>query len=122
MDEKVMAELRRTFKPEFLNRVDDTVVFRRLDRDDIAVIAGRMLEIVKKRFEGLGYKLEVTPEAKSILTAEGYDEKYGARPLRRAIQTDIEDAAAELLLSGAAVPGDTLLAAADKGKIVLTKG
>ena len=117
-----MAELRRTFKPEFLNRVDDTVVFRRLDRDDIAVIAGRMLEIVKKRFEGLGYKLEVTPEAKSILTAEGYDEKYGARPLRRAIQTDIEDAAAELLLSGAAVPGDTLLAAADKGKIVLTKG
>jgi ATP-dependent Clp protease ATP-binding subunit ClpC len=120
--EKVMAELKQTFRPEFLNRIDETVIFRRLSREDIGKIADRMLAISSGRLEGLGYGLDVSPEARELIAALGWDEKYGARPLRRAIQTNIEDPAAELILSGALSPGDTILAGASDGKIVLTRG
>ena len=120
--EKVTAELKQTFRPEFLNRIDETVIFRRLDRADISKITAGMLETAKKRFEALGYGLDVSPEAAEQLSRAGWDEKYGARPLRRAIQTLLEDPAAELMLAGAVVPGDTIAACADGGKIILTKG
>jgi ATP-dependent Clp protease ATP-binding subunit ClpC len=81
-----------------------------------------MLAISSGRLEGLGYGLDVSPEARELVAALGWDEKYGARPLRRAIQTNIEDPAAELILSGALSPGDTILAGASDGKIVLTRG
>lgn len=119
--EKVMEELRRTFRPEFLNRIDETIIFRRLSREDVREITARMLKKAGTRFEALGYSLSVSPEAEAELARRGYDEKYGARPLRRVIQTEIEDPAAGLMLDGAARPGDVFEAKSDGNKITLTK-
>lgn len=118
--DKVMAELRRTFRPEFLNRVDETIVFRRLSREDVREIARRLIKKAQTRFEGLGYGLSVLPEAEEELARQGYDEKYGARPLRRVIQNKIEDPAAEMMLAGGVSPGDVLEVRAEGEKIVLT--
>ncbi len=98
--EAVMAELRRTFKPEFLNRIDETVVFRRLTEDDIAEIARRMLRSTEKRVAELGVTLEADDAAVRKLAKAGFDPMYGARPLRRVIQNEVEDAVAEQMLEG----------------------
>ena len=98
--EAVMAELRRTFKPEFLNRIDETVVFRRLTEDDIAEIARRMLRSTEKRVAELGVTLEADEAAVRKLAKTGFDPMYGARPLRRVIQNQVEDAVAEQMLEG----------------------
>lgn len=105
--ERVMDELRRTFRPEFLNRIDDIIVFHRLTQDDITEIARRMLKATEKRMAAMGVKLEADDAAISELAKEGFDPKYGARPLRRAIQNKVEDAVAEQLLSGGLKSGDT---------------
>ena len=105
--ELVMDELRRTFRPEFLNRIDDIIVFHRLTQDDITEIARRMLKATEKRMAAMGVKLEADDAAVSELAKEGFDPKYGARPLRRAIQNKVEDAVAEQLLSGGLKSGDT---------------
>ncbi len=98
--EAVMAELRRTFKPEFLNRIDETVVFRRLTEDDIAEIARRMLTSTEKRIAKLGVTLDADDLAVKKLAKTGFDPLYGARPLRRVIQNEVEDAVAEQMLEG----------------------
>ena len=98
--EAVMAELRRTFKPEFLNRIDETVVFRRLTEDDIAEIARRMLSNTEKRIAELGVTLDADEQAVKKLAKTGFDPMYGARPLRRVIQNEVEDAVAEQMLEG----------------------
>ena len=98
--EAVMAELRRTFKPEFLNRIDETVVFRRLTEDDIAEIARRMLASTEKRIAELGVTLDADDLAVKKLAKTGFDPLYGARPLRRVIQNEVEDAVAEQMLEG----------------------
>ncbi len=98
--EAVMAELRRTFKPEFLNRIDETVVFRRLTEDDIAEIARRMLRSTEKRVAELGITLDADELAVRRLAKTGFDPMYGARPLRRVIQNEVEDAVAEQMLEG----------------------
>ncbi len=98
--EAVMAELRRTFKPEFLNRIDETVVFRRLTENDIAEIARRMLRSTEKRIAELGVTLEADEAAVKKLAKAGFDPVYGARPLRRVIQNEVEDAVAEQMLEG----------------------
>ena len=98
--EAVMAELRRTFKPEFLNRIDETVVFRRLTEDDISEIARRMLRSTEKRVAELGVTLEADEAAVRKLAKTGFDPMYGARPLRRVIQNEVEDAVAEQMLEG----------------------
>ena len=98
--EAVMAELRRTFKPEFLNRIDETVVFRRLTEDDIAEIARRMLSNTEKRIAELGVTLDADDLAVKKLAKTGFDPMYGARPLRRVIQNEVEDAVAEQMLEG----------------------
>jgi len=98
--EAVMAELRRTFKPEFLNRIDETVVFRRLTEDDIAEIARRMLSNTEKRVAELGVTLDADDDAVKKLAETGFDPLYGARPLRRVIQNQVEDAVAEQMLEG----------------------
>ena len=98
--EAVMAELRRTFKPEFLNRIDETVVFRRLTEGDIAEIARRMLANTEKRIAELGVTLEADDAAVQKLAKTGFDPLYGARPLRRVIQNQVEDAVAEQMLEG----------------------
>ena len=117
--EAVMSELRQTFRPEFLNRVDDAIVFRRLTPEDVRRIARGMTGAVCERMRALGVQLEVTDAALNLLAERGFDPAYGARPLRRCICTDLEDPAADALLNGTVSPGDLLVADARDGKIVL---
>ena len=105
--ETVMAELRQTFRPEFLNRIDDIIVFRSLTQEDIREVARRMLQTVAARMETMGISLDATDEAVAELARVGFDARYGARPLRRAIQSRVEDAVAEKMLDGTLAPGDT---------------
>ena len=106
--EDVLSELKRTFRPEFLNRVDDIIVFQQLSEEDIRRIARRMLRSLDKRLEDMGMTLEVSDEAVGEIAKEGFDPIYGARPLRRAIQSKIEDALAEQLLEGKFRTGDVV--------------
>ena len=105
--EIVMAELRQTFRPEFLNRIDDIIVFRALTEENIREVARRMLHTVAGRMETMGIALDVSDEAVAKLAKEGFDPQYGARPLRRAIQNYVEDAVAERMLEGSLKEGDT---------------
>lgn len=98
IEQLVMADLKATFKPEFLNRVDEIVVFKQLEKDDIMEIARRMLKSLKKQLSELGTEVEFTDAAVSAVADAGFDKVYGARPLRRAIQTKIEDKLSELIL------------------------
>ena len=107
--EAVTADLKRVFKPEFLNRLDEAIVFRQLEREEIRRIARRMLDAVGERLAAQGVALRVTGEAVDALAGQGFDPDYGARPLRRAIRAGVEDPAAELLLSGALARGGTAL-------------
>ena len=115
--ETVMAELRATFKPEFLNRIDSTVVFRRLSRADVSGIARRMLKATVQRAAALGVTLTVEDAAVERIADEGFDPLYGARPLRRVIRAEVEDAVAELLLSGTLHAGDAARIAAEDGAL-----
>ena len=117
--EAVMSELRQTFRPEFLNRVDDAIVFRRLTPEDVRRIARGMTGAVCERMRALGVQLEVTDAALNLLAERGFDPAYGARPLRHCICTDLEDPAADALLNGTVSPGDLLVADARDGKLVL---
>ena len=121
MRARINEELRRTFKPEFLNRIDETIVFRRLSRAEIRSIAERMLLTVAERFKALGMTLSVPDQVVDFLAERGYDEKYGARPLRRAIRSMIEDKAAELMLTDSLGCGDTVQARIDGNELILTK-
>ena len=121
MRTRINEELRRTFKPEFLNRIDETIVFRRLSRAEIRSIAERMLLTVAERFKALGMTLSVPDQVVDFLAERGYDEKYGARPLRRAIRSMIEDKAAELMLTDSLGRGDTVQARIDGNELILTK-
>ena len=103
----VLEELRRTFRPEFLNRIDETIVFHRLTEENIQEIARRMLAVTAKRMEAMGLHLEADEAAVAELAKEGFDPVYGARPLRRAIQSRVEDAVAERMLDGTLHQGDT---------------
>lgn len=104
----VMEELKLTFKPEFLNRVDEIIVFHRLSARNMLDITEKLLEGLRQRFQRLGIELELPEEAVRWLALKGHDEKYGARPLRRTIQQNLEDGAAELLLEGRLKPGGKL--------------
>ena len=120
MRRQVMEELRETFRPEFLNRIDETIVFHRLSQENMVEITRGMLRQVKDRFRELGLELSVPEETVKWLASAGYDDKFGARPLRRAVQQNIEDAAAEMLLEGEVCPGCMLTALVRKGKVELT--
>ncbi len=104
----VMEELKSLFRPEFLNRVDDIIVFSKLTQDNIRQIARRMLVSLDKRMKDLSMNLSVTDEAIDAVSKEGFDPVYGARPLRRAIQNKIEDPLAEKMLEGTFKAGDTV--------------
>ena len=104
----VMSEVKRAFKPEFLNRIDDLIVFRQLGREDIKVIAEKMLETLKQRLLANEIFAEFSPEALDRIADAGFDPTYGARPLRRAIQSDIEDMLAEKMLEGAIKKGASI--------------
>lgn len=119
--EAVLEELRRTFKPEFLNRIDETVVFRRLSADDIAEIARRMLANTEKRVAELGISLDADDSAVKKLAETGFDPMYGARPLRRVIQSEVEDAVAEQMLEGKLTSGDTATITVEDDKLCIAK-
>jgi ATP-dependent Clp protease ATP-binding subunit ClpC len=117
----VMEELKRTFKPEFLNRIDETIVFHQLSRESIREISGKMLDIVNARIEAMGITITADDKALDLLSEKGFDPIYGARPLRRAIQSAVEDAAAEKILDGTIKPGDRVTITVIDGKIELVK-
>ncbi len=119
--EAVLKELRHTFRPEFLNRIDDIIVFHRLSRENIREIAGNMLREAGKRMEKIGIDLRCEESAVELMADKGYDPVYGARPLRRTIQSGIEDVVAEKLLDGSVKEGDKLSVAAVDGKIEVKK-
>ena len=119
--ELVLKDLRNTFRPEFLNRIDDTVVFSQLTREDIRKIASHMIATVEARLKGLGIRLEVTDEALDKLAEQGFDPVFGARPLRRTIQNVVEDQVAEKMLDGTLKDGDTAKAELESDKIVVNK-
>ena len=119
--ETVLAELRQTFRPEFLNRIDDIIVFRALTEQNIEEVARRMLKTVADRMETMDIHLDASDEAVKELAKEGFDPKYGARPLRRAIQSKVEDAVAEKMLDGTLKTGDTAKLAVEDDKLVVTK-
>ncbi|KAF3323536.1 chaperone protein ClpD2 [Carex littledalei] len=105
----VMEELKEYFRPELLNRIDEMVVFRPLEKAQMLEILNIMLQEVKERVHSLGYALEVTDALRDLVCQKGYDRSYGARPLRRAVTQLIEDVSSEAILSGNYKPGDTLL-------------
>ncbi len=108
--------LKRTFSPEFLNRIDDVVIFNSLTKENIFEIIDILMKGVMKRLSNLGFTLELTNEAKDFIADKGYDEQFGARPLHRAIQKYLEDELAEEILSMNVKQGDVLIGALDKEK------
>ena len=119
----IQKALKRTFSPEFLNRIDDLITFSSLSEEDIFKIIDISMRGVHRRIEDLGYHLELSEEAKRFVAKRGFDPEFGARPLNRAIQKYLEDPIAEEMLSGRLKEGDTLLADKDedKEKLVLSK-
>jgi len=99
MKNKILDEVKRTFKPEFLNRVDDTIVFKPLVKEDLARIIDIEIALVSERLKDQKITLEVTPEAKEFLIEKGFDPVFGARPLKRTIQRFIEDPLASEIIS-----------------------
>src|SRR5690606_29053012 len=109
MREKVMAELKKSFRPEFLNRIDEIIVFHSLDEGHIGQIVTLMSEELRKRLNEQEIDFTLTEQAKQFLAKAGFDPTYGARPLRRAIQKHIEDRLSEELLRGTITKGDRLI-------------
>lgn len=114
--ETVTGELKNLFKPEFLNRVDDIIVFHKLTEEDTGRIAGKMLEGLKAKLTELGVEVEFTPAAVELVAKKGYDPAYGARPLRRVIQSELEDLISERMLEGGMAAGKRYRCGAQDGK------
>ncbi|MFB7915579.1 ATP-dependent Clp protease ATP-binding subunit [Streptomyces sp. NPDC056061] len=110
LKDELMDDLRARFLPEFLNRIDDIIIFHGLTEDDLARIVDHLLDRSRRRVHAQGMKLEVTEAAKKLLTAHGHQPEFGARPLRRTIQSELDNRIASLLLGGDAEPGDTIVA------------
>ncbi|WP_030813261.1 ATP-dependent Clp protease ATP-binding subunit [Streptomyces sp. NRRL F-2799] len=108
--DELLDELRGRFLPEFLNRIDDIIIFHSLTEDDLSEIVDHLLDQTRRRVKAQGMGLEVTEAAKKLLIAHGHQPEFGARPLRRTIQSELDNRIAELLLSGQAEPGDTIVA------------
>ena len=112
--------LKRTFSPEFLNRIDDVIIFNQLDEEHIGKIIDIIMKDVLKRLNNLGFQLELKDEAKKFIAEKGYDQQYGARPLHRAIQKYLEDPLAEELLNQKIKEGDIVVAGFDKKESKIT--
>jgi ATP-dependent Clp protease ATP-binding subunit ClpB len=119
---KVTEALRRHFRPEFINRIDEIIIFDRLDRQELTQIVGLQLERVRKRLAKQGLALAVSAEAKEFIGNQGYDPVYGARPLKRAIQQHLLDPLSMDVLEGKFVDGDLIMADLDTNKVVFKKG
>jgi len=121
MEDKVMAELKRHFRPEFLNRVDDVIIFQSLDESEIARIVDIQLGRLEQRLAQQNLTLDVDAAAKKLLASEGYDPQFGARPLKRAIQEHLLDPLATKLLAGEFKPGDKIKVTAKDDELVFAK-
>ena len=121
MKERVLSEIKNVFRPEFLNRIDETIVFHPLSRENIVEIAKMLVAQVAQRLKERDITLTCTDEVSALLAEAGFDEALGARPLRRVIQRRIEDALSEEIISGRLMLGDSVQAAAEDGEIVFTK-
>ena len=119
--ELVMGELRNVFRPEFLNRVDDIIVFNKLSQDEIKQIASKMLSTLAERLKKLNIEITFTDGAVSAIADKGFDESYGARPLRRAIQSEIEDALSEKMLEGSIKENSSVVCDYSDGKFTFTE-
>ena len=120
MSAKIRESLKKSFKPEFLNRIDEVVIFHSLEKDELHQIVKLMAKDVIKRVAEKNVKLKITPAAIDVVAKAGFDPEYGARPIRRALQNEIEDRLSEALLEGKIVTGSTVTVGAKKGKITLT--
>ena len=120
MKERIMDELKRTFRPEFLNRVDDAIVFHSLSREHIREIVDIMLEELNRRIVEHNLRVEVTDAAKERLVQEGFDPAFGARPLRRVIQKRLEDGISEEMLQGKVQPGNTVAVDVENDKFIFS--
>ena len=122
MKEKISDELKEQFKPEFLNRVDEIIIFHKLSREDAAKVCDLFLSVLCERLKKREIELDVSNAAKDLLLDEGYDPVYGARPLKRVIQRRLEDAISEEILANKISSGQKVLADAKDGKIVFREG
>lgn len=120
MEKRIMEELKNSFRPEFLNRLDETIVFHSLEKEELNEIVKLMSRTIVKRLEDMDIYAKITPAAIDVIAKEGFDPEYGARPLRRAIQKKIEDLLSEELLSGNIKIGDNVTIGAQKGEIRFT--
>jgi ATP-dependent Clp protease ATP-binding subunit ClpC len=116
--ERVLEEAKKMFRPEFLNRLDDLIVFRSFTKPDLIQILGLEVEKVLERLRKKNLKLELDEKAKDFLVEKGYDPQYGARPMRRAVEKYFEDPLAEEILKGALHEGELIQVTADKDKLV----
>ena len=116
----IRKALNKSFAPEFINRIDEIITFNQLDRQAVGQIVGIELSQLTKRMEGMGYTLSVTDSAREFLADKGYSREYGARPLKRAIQTYVEDKLAELLIDGECPTGSVLTVDVNPEKTDLT--
>ena len=116
--EAVMGELRRSFRPEFLNRLDETILFRPLTKENLTGIIDLLVESLRKRLAEQNLKLELSPEAKALIIQRGYDPLYGARPLRRVLQSSVETLVARTILRGDLAPGATITVDVENGELV----
>jgi len=121
MKDKVMDELKKSFRPEFLNRIDEVIVFHSLEQEHIEQIVTLMTDELRKRLREQDIDFQLSDEAKKVLAKEGFDPAYGARPLRRAIQRQIEDRLSEELLKGTISKGDTVKIDAEDDKLVVRR-
>lgn len=121
MEEKVMAELKKHFRPEFLNRVDDVIIFQSLDESELARIVDLQLGHLEKRLKQQNLTLDVDAAARKLLASEGYDPQFGARPLKRAIQEHLLDPLATKLLAGEFKPNDKIKVSAKDGELVFQR-
>ncbi len=122
MKERVMEEVKNIFKPEFLNRIDDTIVFHTLTKENIGSIVDILLASINKRIkEQMNMTIKLDDAARNYIIDNGYDEKYGARPLKRALQSKVEDELAEKILEGSFKSGDSVLVSLKDDKLVFSK-
>src|SRR5207344_617475 len=121
MRERIMEEAKKTFRPEFLNRLDDVIVFRSFTKADLIQILSLEVEKVVERLRHKNIKLELDDKAKDFLVEKGYDPQYGARPMRRAVERFLEDPLAEEILKGSLQPGEPILVTSDKEKLVFNQ-
>ena len=116
--EAVMGELRRAFRPEFLNRLDETILFRPLTKENLTGIIDLLVESLRKRLAEQNLKLDLSDEAKALIIQRGYDPLYGARPLRRVLQSSVETLVARTILRGDLAPGATITVDVENGELV----